>query len=129
MLSSKSSETAAPAARERLRSDVMLKDIKADRPHRTGPGRAGSSACRSSESSSRVEKTAEKFASVFYSMLFKSMQKTVPRADAGAVSSGARGLVGRYLPRTMARSGSGPLTRYIERNVAQGQEGGIDERI
>ncbi len=90
---------------------------------------ASSSTHKTPEASPDVEKTAEKFASVFYSMLFKSLQKTVPRGQEGALSAGTRGLVDRYLPRAMAKSGSGSLTRYIEKHIKQGQEGSIDERI
>jgi len=90
---------------------------------------ADSSTQERSKASPGVEKTAEEFASVFYSLLFKSLQTTVPRGQEGALSAGTRGLVDRYLPRAMAKSGSGSLTRYIEKHIEQGQEGSIDERI
>lgn len=78
----------------------------------------------------QTEEVAEKFASVFYSMVFRGLQRTVPRDAGGAFSEGTRGLVSRYLPREMATTSSDPLTQYIRRQLDQTEGGGtLDERV
>lgn len=77
--------------------------------------------------SDEKKEVAQKFAGVFYSMLFKTMQETIPDEDNSAISSGMKGLIGRYIPRVMANTSSDPISRYIEKNLdLEGDEMGGD---
>lgn len=61
-----------------------------------------------------LNEVVEDFSTFLYSMVFKEMQKMVSRDESSAIADGVQGLVGRYLPKTLAQNGGSPLGRYVK---------------
>lgn len=65
-------------------------------------------------SADRLDEAARDFTSFLYSMMFRQMQKTIPRDDGpDPFAGGVRDLVAVYLPRALARDGHNPLAHYV----------------
>ncbi len=84
-------------------------------------------AAQKSFGAQQEEQLARDFAEVFYTIVVKEMKKTIQRPEQDSVAEGVSGLIGMYLPRSMAGRANDPLKSYFYDHLTSQFGANIDE--